>query len=70
MHQEQIDHVNYPERLKSLSFLSLLGIAKDAHEAERANPQGPKAGYYLDEINYVANELHRRRSSMPQPLRQ
>lgn len=61
MHQEHIDHVNYPERLKALSLSSLWAIAKDAHEAERLNPNGPKAGYYLDEINYVANEIHRRR---------
>lgn len=63
MHRiEHIDHVNYPERLKTLPFSALFGIARDAHEAERANPNGPKAGYYLDEINYVANELHRRKN--------
>lgn len=60
MQQEQIDHVNYPERLKSLSLSSLWAIARDAYEAERANPNGHKAGYYLDEINYVSNEMHRR----------
>jgi hypothetical protein len=34
---------------------------KDAHEAMTANPEGPKAGYYADEINYCADELARRK---------
>jgi hypothetical protein len=58
----QIDHANYPLTLRSKSDYELHCIARDAYQAERANPTGEKAGYYLDEINYVANELHRRRA--------
>jgi hypothetical protein len=34
---------------------------RDAKAAHDANPEGPKAGYYLDEINYASAELNRRR---------
>lgn len=56
-----IDHIAYPESLKTKTDAELHFIAKDAYEAMRAMPEGPKAGYYADEVNYVANELHRRR---------
>ena len=55
-----IDHNEYPKALKAKSDDSLRFIMKDAHEAMTANPEGSKAGYYADEINYCANELHRR----------
>ena len=38
-------------RFWELSDHSLRFIAKDAFTAERANPDGPKALTYLDEIN-------------------
>jgi hypothetical protein len=60
MSVEHIDHVEYPERLKSFSASQLWETARDAYEAEKVNPNGPKSGYYLDEINYVSNELNRR----------
>lgn len=56
----QINHAEYQEKVKNLSVASLKYIMKDAYEAERANPLGNKAGYYLDEINYCCNELKRR----------
>lgn len=60
----KIDHVAYPESLKALSFASLVWIARDAASALRAMPDGHKAGHYADEINYVANELYRRKIAM------
>lgn len=59
--QIQIDHVNYPKRLKNLSDESLRYIMQDAHKAMMANPYGPKAGYYADEINYCGMELAKRK---------
>lgn len=56
-----IDHVAYPKMLEHKSWDELIYIRKDAMEAYQANPEGHKAGYYLDEINYVSNEIHRRR---------
>lgn len=61
---DKIDHKEYPERLKSLSFQALLYIIDDANAAIRAMPEGRKAGYYADEINYAANEIHRRRKGL------
>jgi len=56
----QIDHTNYPTGLKSKSPESLRFIMRDAHEAMEAMPEGPKAGYYADEIHYCGMELVRR----------
>jgi len=56
----QINHIEYPKALKSKPEASLRYIMKDAHEAMTANPDGSKAGYYADEINYCADELARR----------
>ena len=56
----QIDHKEYPRKLKSLSPDSLRYIRQDAHDAMMANPEGEKAGYYADEINYVCMELRSR----------
>ena len=55
-----INHIEYPKSLKIKSDDSLRYIMKDAHEAMTANPDGSKAGYYADEINYCANELYTR----------
>jgi len=57
-----IDHVEYPKRLRTKSDAALRFIVKDATEAMRANPEGQKAGYYADEVNYASNELARRRN--------
>ncbi len=56
----QIDHNNYPARLEQMSYTALRHIIKDASEALKAMPDNPKAGFYLDEINYCVNELNRR----------
>ncbi len=56
-----INHRTYPISLKNKSVDSLRYTMKDAHEAMTANPEGSKAGYYADEINYCANELAHRR---------
>jgi hypothetical protein len=56
----EIDHAAYKRKVKTLSTASLLFIIKDAGEAIKANPDGPKAGYYADEINYCSDELRKR----------
>jgi hypothetical protein len=56
----EIDHAAYPERLRGKSRAELLFIMKDASEARAANPDGPKAGYYSDEISYAAAEIRQR----------
>lgn len=56
----EIDHAAYPESLRSKSRAELMFIMKDADQARAANPQGPKAGYYADEISYAGAELRRR----------
>lgn len=58
---EHIDHTRYPESLKTKSESALRYIIKDAQEALKAMPNGPKAGYYQDEVNYAVNELNRRK---------
>lgn len=57
----QINHSEYPKKLKRLDEDSLRFIMTDAREAMQANPEGEKAGYYADEINYCADELARRK---------
>jgi hypothetical protein len=56
----QINHKEYPEKLKSKTDAELNFIIRDAHEAIKANPEGKKSGYYADEINYAGMELSRR----------
>jgi hypothetical protein len=58
--KEYIDHVNYPKKLKTKSDDELRFIIKDAQEAMKAMPDGPKAGYYADEVNYASMELRKR----------
>jgi len=53
----QIDHTEYPKRIKKNSDSSLRFIIRDCQAAITANPDGHKAGYYADEINYCAMEL-------------
>jgi hypothetical protein len=62
---EQIDHIEYPKRLVSLSSWSLHYIMRDCRDAIKAYPDGHKAGYYADEINYCVMELNRRRAMTP-----
>lgn len=60
----QIDHTTYPESLKNKTTTELHFIIQDAQEAIRANPTGPKSGYYADEVNYCVNELYKRRKAL------
>jgi len=62
MQTKFMDHAEYPESLKTKSFEELYFIAKDARATLKANPNGDNAGYYQDEINYVCNEINRRRN--------
>ena len=54
------DHSNYPASLKTKTLGELRWIIKDATEAMNAYPDGPKAGYYADEVSYAAMERQRR----------
>jgi hypothetical protein len=56
----QIDHKNYPKRLRCMSVAELRWNLKDARAALTAMPDNPKAGYYADEISYIVMELKRR----------
>lgn len=56
-----IDHRDYPRRCRQLSDAELLFTIADCRETIAAWPDTPNAGYYLDEINYCADELARRR---------
>ena len=58
----QIDHSNYPASLKTKTLGELHWIIKDATAAMNAYPDGPKAGYYADEVSYAAMERQRRYS--------
>jgi hypothetical protein len=60
MAKVHINHSEYQARVRTLPDASLRYIIQDAKEAIKANPDGPKAGYYADEINYAASELARR----------
>lgn len=57
-----INHRTYPISLTNKSVESLRYIMRDAKEAMTAMPEGPKAGYYADEINYCADEIYSRSS--------
>lgn len=64
--QVEINHAGYPEKLKTMSTEQLKYIIRDARQALEAMPDGPKAGYYQDEISYAAMELKRRQSKQAQ----
>ena len=56
-----INHAEYQAKVATMTDAELLYTIKDAREAAEAMPNGHKAGYYLDEVNYCASELHLRR---------
>lgn len=58
----QINHIEYPKKLKNFSDESLRFIIKDCQEAISAMPDNPKNGYYADEINYCVMELNNRKN--------
>jgi hypothetical protein len=61
--KNQINHAAYMKKVKTLDDASLRYIIADCQEALNNFPNGEKAGYYADEINYCAMELSRRASS-------
>ena len=61
-----MNHAEYQARVRTMSYNELLYTARDARDAAAAYPEGPNAGYYLDEMHYCAAEMHRRDG----PLRQ
>ena len=58
--QTQIDHIEYAKKVRNMSMAELLYTIKDCKAAIAAMPEGHKAGYYADEVNYCASEIHRR----------
>lgn len=48
------------EKARSMSIAELRYAIKDCHEAERAMPESPKAGFYLDCIHVYGAEISRR----------
>ena len=59
-HAPQIDHASYPARCRRMSDAELHFTIADCRSALDAMPDGPKAGFYADEICYAADELARR----------
>ena len=57
-----MDHAAYARKVRKMTDAELSYTIQDAKEAIEAYPEGHKAGYYADEINYCASELNRRRS--------
>lgn len=55
-----MDHTAYMAKVKRMTYSELLYTARDAKAAAEAYPEGPNAGYYLDEVNYCAEEMFRR----------
>ena len=58
--EHQIDHIEYPKRIRILSSDQLRFIIQDCREALAVMQNCIKSGYYADEINYCAMELNRR----------
>jgi hypothetical protein len=55
-----INHAEYEAKTRNMTFASLLYVIEDCKQAIAAMPEGHKAGYYADEINYCAMEINRR----------
>jgi hypothetical protein len=60
MKTEHINHGEYMAKTKTMMVAELRYTIEDATKAILANPEGHKAGYYADEINYCAMELKKR----------
>lgn len=56
----QINHAEYQKKVRTMTNDSLRWCIKDCKEAIAALPEGHKAGYYADEINYCSTELNKR----------
>lgn len=57
---KHIDHARYPKYCRGRTEAELRHIIADCRATLDAWPDQPNAGYYLDEINYAADELYRR----------
>jgi hypothetical protein len=57
----EIDHKEYREKVRWMTSDQLKWTIEDCREAIKGMPQGPKVGYYLDEINYCSMELSKRK---------
>jgi len=60
--QIHINHVEYEKKVRGMTLAELGYTIRDCKAAIAAMPEGYKAGYYADEVNYCVNELHRRKS--------
>jgi hypothetical protein len=56
----EMNHAEYSKKVKTMSIEALIYTIQDCKATLNANPEGHKAGYYADEINYCAMELSRR----------
>lgn len=56
----EINHAEYQEKVKTMTDGQLKFVISDCQQAIAAMPNGHKAGYYADEINYCRMELNRR----------
>ena len=56
----ELNHTEYRKTVKRKTDEALMFTITDAREAMNAMPEGPKAGFYMDEIHYCAAELRRR----------
>jgi len=57
---KKMNHADYQERVKKLSYEELKYTVADARAAIEAYPENPNAGYYMDEIHYCLAEIRRR----------
>lgn len=53
----EIDHVAYAAKCRRMTFDQLTYVIADCRDALKAQPMGPKAGHYCDEISYCSMEL-------------
>lgn len=58
-----MNHGAYQKRVKGLTDAELAFSIKDCKEALAAMPEGENAGYYQDEIHYLAAEVKAREES-------
>lgn len=64
MTQTLINHKKYQSHAKDLTDAELRYTIQDCTEAIDAMPNGHKAGYYQDEINYCSVELSNREKKL------
>jgi hypothetical protein len=57
----EINHAEYSKKVKTMSIEALIYTIQDCRATLKANPDGHKAGYYMDEIHYCTMELNKRR---------